>query len=231
MYVWKNRAGQSREETKESDRFTSKDQSSCSSKPEVEEEGKTRLADNWLGILVLTSCLQSPKWFECCLPRRLLLPLMLLQQSQAFQAFSATKPRLSRRMMISVCFQRLERVWLLLWAVSHQCCIPRDPMTCQKSHYFPLGYVARETCEQKFVKEGAVHFLLLLLTPHLLFNQLLIAVFSLWYVTWVNGCAWEQLNFGRFCCSECGERLGAGMLQHSISTKAELLHKRDKYFP
>jgi len=44
--MWKNRAGQSRKETKVSDRFTSKDLSSCSSKPEGWEEGKTGLADN-----------------------------------------------------------------------------------------------------------------------------------------------------------------------------------------
>lgn len=81
--MWKNRAGQSREETKVSDRFTSKDLSSCSSEPEGGEEGKTRLADNRLDILFLTFSLQSPKWFKFCLCRRLLLPLMSLQQSQA----------------------------------------------------------------------------------------------------------------------------------------------------
>lgn len=87
MCMWKNRAGQSREETKLSDRFTSKDLSSCSSEPEGGEEGKTGLADNWLDILFLTSSLQSPEWFECCLPWRWLLPLMFLQHSQALEVF------------------------------------------------------------------------------------------------------------------------------------------------
>lgn len=92
MCMCKNRAGQSREETKVSDRFTSKNLSSCSSKPEGGEEGKMGLVDNQLDILFLTSCLQSPKWFKCCLPRRLLLPLMLLQQSQALPSVCATEP-------------------------------------------------------------------------------------------------------------------------------------------
>lgn len=87
MCMWKNRAGQNREETKVSDRFTSKDLSSCSSEPEGGEEGETGLADNWLDILFLTSSLQSPEWFECHLPWRWLLPLMFLQHSQALQAF------------------------------------------------------------------------------------------------------------------------------------------------
>lgn len=81
------RIGQGREETKVSDRFTSKDLSSCSSEPEGGEEGKPGLADIWLDRLFSTSCLQSPKWFECCLPRRCLLPLMFLQHSQDLQVF------------------------------------------------------------------------------------------------------------------------------------------------
>lgn len=90
--MWKKRAGQSRDETKVSDRFTSKDLSSYLCMPEGGEEGKTGLADNWLDVLFLTSCLQSPMWFECCLPRRLLLPFMLLQQVQALQAFVLPGP-------------------------------------------------------------------------------------------------------------------------------------------
>lgn len=46
MRMWKNRAGQRRHETKVSDRFTSKDLSSSSSKPEGGEEGKPGRADN-----------------------------------------------------------------------------------------------------------------------------------------------------------------------------------------
>lgn len=154
--MWKNRAGQSREETKVSDRFTSKDLSSCSSEPEGGEEGKTGLADNWLDILFLTSCLQSPEWFECCLPRRWLLPLMFLQHSQALQGLYHQEQSSDGICLFS---KGLEWAWLLLWTVPHQCCGPGDPMSCHESHHFPLVFVAWESPEQDFVKENrVVHF-------------------------------------------------------------------------
>lgn len=142
------RIGQGREETKVSDRFTSKDLSSCSSEPEGGEEGKTGLADNSLDILFLSSCLQSPKWFECCLPRRCLLPLMFLQHSQALQVF--VPPRAEEWWYLPV-FRGTGWVWvwLLLWAVPHQCCDPGDPI-CPESHHFPLVFAAWESHEQDF---------------------------------------------------------------------------------
>lgn len=158
------RIGQGREETKVSDRFTSKDLSSCSSEPEGGEEGKPGLADIWLDRLFSTSCLQSPKWFECCLPRRCLLPLMFLQHSQALQVFV-----LSRQKRDDICLfsGELERVWLLIWAVPHQCCGPGDPMLRPQSHRFPLVFVAWESYVQDFVEKikrsGAFLLLVLLL--------------------------------------------------------------------
>lgn len=231
MCMWKNRAGQSREETKVSDRFTSKDLSSCSPKPEGGEEGKTRPADNQLDILVLTSCLQSPKWFECCLPRRLLLPLMLLQQSQALQAFGLPSPGWAGERWYLHVFR--ETGMGLAAALD---CAPsvlqlRESRDMPREPPLSSGFCCMRDPWTRFCKRRSGAFLLLLFILHLLLKQSLIAVFSLWYVTRVNSCAWGRMYFGRFCCSEDGERLGAGKLQHSTSTKPELLHKKDKCFP
>lgn len=140
--------GQGREETKVSDRCTSKDLSSCSSEPEGGKEGKSGLADNWLDILFLTSCLQSPKWFECCLAGRCLLPLMFLQHSQTLQVFVPPRAEVDDICLFS---EGLEWVWLLLWAVPHQCCGPGDPVSCPESHHFPLVFAAWESHEQDFI--------------------------------------------------------------------------------
>lgn len=158
MCTWKSRAGQNRGETKVSDRFTSKNLSSCSSKPEGGEEGKTGLADNQPDILFLTSCLQSPKWFKCCLPRRLLLPLMLLQQSQALPSVCATKLWDEQKNDDICMFSGTGMGLSAALGVTHQCCGPRDLTTCHKSYCFPLLFVAWETHEQGFIKEGVVHF-------------------------------------------------------------------------
>lgn len=166
MHVWKNRAGQRGEETKVSDRFTSKDLSSCSSEPEGGEEGKTGLPDNWLDILFLTFCLQSPKWFECCLPRRCLLPLM-------FHAdVCATKSR--RVMMISACFQR---DWNGFGCCFGLCLISAvaqgTPCHVLRANTFLwcllMGEPWTRFCRKKKKKSGA--FLLLIFILHLLLNQ------------------------------------------------------------
>lgn len=231
MCVWKNRAGQSREETKASDRFTSKDLSSCSSKPEGGEEGKTGLADNWLEILFLTSCLQSPEWFKWCLPRRLLLPLMLLQQSQALQAFVLPSPGWAEEWWYLRVFRETGMGLAAALGCASPALWPRGPHDMPQEPPLPSGFCCTEDPWTGFHKRRRGAFLLLILILHLLLNQPLIAVSRLWYVTWVNGSAGGQLHFGRICCSEHGERLGAARLHHTTSTRAELLRKKDKGFP
>lgn len=97
------RIGQGREETKVSDRFTSKDLSSCSSEPEGGEEGKTGLADNSLDILFLSSCLQSPKVVWVLSTQEMSSTFNVPSAQPSFASVCATK---SRRVMVSACFQR-----------------------------------------------------------------------------------------------------------------------------